>query len=78
MRIIQVLWQNLFISTRTNAIRGFEIAWRIVFGEEFHPNKEAGTGLHECVLACKVDCKYIGRLAELLGKSKSDEAGLRT
>jgi hypothetical protein len=28
------------------------------------------------MLACKADCKYIGRLAEHLGKS--DEAGLRT
>jgi len=29
----------------------------------------------ECMLACKADCKYIGRLAENLGKS--NEAGLR-
>jgi hypothetical protein len=66
-----------FIAARINAIRVFEIVWRILFDEEFRPNRGADTGLlHECMLACKVDCKYIGRLAELLGKS--DEAGLRT
>jgi hypothetical protein len=45
------------------------------FDEEFHPKKDADTGLHECMLACKADCKYIRRLAEDLGKS--NEAGLR-
>jgi hypothetical protein len=33
------------------------------------------TGLYECMLSCKADCKYIGRLAEDLGKS--NEAGIR-
>ena len=65
-----------FIATSINAIRVFEFVWRILFDEEFHPKKDADTGLHECMLACKADCKYIRRLAENLGKS--NQAGLRT
>jgi hypothetical protein len=64
-----------FVATGINAIRVFEIVWCILFDEGFHPNKDVDTGLHECMLACKADCKYIGRLAEHLGKS--NEAGLR-
>jgi hypothetical protein len=28
-----------------NAIRVFQIVWRILFDEEFHPKKDADTGL---------------------------------
>jgi hypothetical protein len=65
-----------FIAVSVNAIRVFQIAWRILFDEEFHPKNDADTGLHECMLACKADCKYIRRLAEYLGKS--NQAGPRT
>jgi hypothetical protein len=73
-----------FVATRINAIRVFEIVWHILFDEEFHPNKDADTGLpcrparvHACVQSRLQVHRAFGRAPGQEQRSRAPRAVVR-